>query len=523
MADRDRGRVRRHQPLRAARAARRGSLGVARRGVAPRRRRPISFPPACVVVNAGTAVTIDALDDERRLSRRPDPAGHAPDAAGARREHRGPQGAAGRVPARFPTTPRTRSTSGAIQAICGAIEQMRAADRLRSGAGRAAISPAAPRRKSRRTSTRRSRSWIISCSKACSRSPGSRSAELNSMRHAHARPPAAAREPRALRVHAARRGARRRGGAWPSRCSPTRSSSSRRSRWRRSGPRRSRRSPTSASNGGRFRRRPRAGARGPRAARARQAPDAAADRDEQRVLGLSAAGRESRGSRAARRRSRRRRASATCRSSTPARSAIAVSLGAFRDRGRRARRGSRKSSRRASTNAKVGPRQQVVAQTMLVVRDPQAPVVAKAARSRAARIRAATRRSATAKRRDDRPRDPPPHLRDAARRRTSSSRARCSSNTRSGSRSICASRASTASSRRCRAPTRRRSGACCWRARRARRSAASRCARSQRREGVLPRDVAELDARRAASAKSSGSTCSRRIAAAAGAAGSPRR
>ena len=74
----------------------------------------------------------------------------------------------------------------------------------------------------------------------------------------------------------------------------------------------------------------------------------------------------SRRGRAARRRRAGRRASATCPSSTAAPQRYAVSLGAFRDRGRARTRGSRRSARRASANARSGPRQQVIVQTMLV-------------------------------------------------------------------------------------------------------------------------------------------------------------
>jgi type III pantothenate kinase len=83
------------------------------------------FPPACVVVNAGTAVTIDVLDGEGIFrgglilpGLRPMPRSLA--------EHVGPQVVpAGRVP---PVSGQHRGRDlhrRAVQAVCGAIEQMR--------------------------------------------------------------------------------------------------------------------------------------------------------------------------------------------------------------------------------------------------------------------------------------------------------------------------------------------------------------------------------------------------------------
>ena len=124
MAHRDRVRVRRHQPLCAAGAARRGSLGVARRGMASLDRdRTVSA--GVRRRQCGHRGDDRRARRERRLPRRIDPARDATHAAGACREHGGPQGADRRIPGDFRTTPRTRIYSGSIQAICGAIEQMR--------------------------------------------------------------------------------------------------------------------------------------------------------------------------------------------------------------------------------------------------------------------------------------------------------------------------------------------------------------------------------------------------------------
>ena len=128
------------------------------------------FPPACVVVNAGTAVTDRRARQRRRLPRRTDPARDAAHAAGARREHGGPPGSARGIP-RFPGQHRRRDLFGRR---AGGLRGDRADAPARSTRIRrtcAATSPAAPPRSSGRTSTRRWKSWIISCSKACSRFP----------------------------------------------------------------------------------------------------------------------------------------------------------------------------------------------------------------------------------------------------------------------------------------------------------------------------------------------------------------
>ena len=82
------------------------------------------FPPACVVVNAGTAVTIDALDEEGvfrgglilpgmrlMLQTLAENTAALKSAPGEFRE--------------FPDNTADALTSGAMQAICGAVEQMR--------------------------------------------------------------------------------------------------------------------------------------------------------------------------------------------------------------------------------------------------------------------------------------------------------------------------------------------------------------------------------------------------------------
>ena len=82
------------------------------------------FPPACVVVNAGTAVTIDALDDEGvfrgglilpgmrlMLQALAENTAALKSAPGEFRE--------------FPDNTADALHSGAMQAICGAVEQMR--------------------------------------------------------------------------------------------------------------------------------------------------------------------------------------------------------------------------------------------------------------------------------------------------------------------------------------------------------------------------------------------------------------
>ena len=84
------------------------------------------FPSPCVAVNAGTVVTVDALDADGRVPRRPHPAGSAPHAAGDRRAHgRAPDPA--RALPRLPDDHADALASGVVQAVCGAIEQMRVA------------------------------------------------------------------------------------------------------------------------------------------------------------------------------------------------------------------------------------------------------------------------------------------------------------------------------------------------------------------------------------------------------------
>ncbi len=84
-----------------------------------------SEPQPVVVVNAGTAVTIDTLDARGRLPRRHDPAEHAPDDAGAGRQHRGAQGRARPRSPTIPTNTADAIYTGALYAVCGAIELAR--------------------------------------------------------------------------------------------------------------------------------------------------------------------------------------------------------------------------------------------------------------------------------------------------------------------------------------------------------------------------------------------------------------
>ena len=131
------------------------------------------FPPACVVVNAGTAVTVDALDADGvfrgglilpglRLMLR------------ALAENTAALKVAPGEMRPFPDNTADALYSGAMQR---GVRRDRADAPARRSASRrrcAAISRAARRPRSRRTSTRRSRSWIIWCWKACSRWPGAR-------------------------------------------------------------------------------------------------------------------------------------------------------------------------------------------------------------------------------------------------------------------------------------------------------------------------------------------------------------
>ena len=105
------------------------------------------FPPACIVVNAGTAVTIDALDSDGvfrgglilpgialMLQALAENTSGLRVATGAFRE--------------FPDNTADAIFSGAIQAVCGAIEQMRRLVDMQCRRTSAAIWPAAPHPKS---------------------------------------------------------------------------------------------------------------------------------------------------------------------------------------------------------------------------------------------------------------------------------------------------------------------------------------------------------------------------------------
>ena len=124
------------------------------------------MPRACIVVNAGTAVTIDALDGDGVFR-----GGLILPGIDLMLRALADNTAALRTPpgafANYPTTTADALFSGAVQAACGAIEQMR---RWLRGHGPevTCYSPAAAHPTSRRISPRRSRSSIISCSKACS-------------------------------------------------------------------------------------------------------------------------------------------------------------------------------------------------------------------------------------------------------------------------------------------------------------------------------------------------------------------
>ncbi len=105
------------------------------------------FPPACVVVNAGTAVTIDALDANGVFHGGLILPGMRLMLEALAEKTAGPQDRAGRPSSRFRTTPRTPSTpersrrSAARSSSCvGASSPIRRKS--------AAISLAAPRRKS---------------------------------------------------------------------------------------------------------------------------------------------------------------------------------------------------------------------------------------------------------------------------------------------------------------------------------------------------------------------------------------
>lgn len=95
--------------------------------IAARRRAVASelFPPPCVVVNAGTAVTVDALDADGVFQ-----GGLILPGVSLMLRGLGDNTSALRVPPgkfrEFPTNTPDAVYSGAIQAVCGAIEQMRA-------------------------------------------------------------------------------------------------------------------------------------------------------------------------------------------------------------------------------------------------------------------------------------------------------------------------------------------------------------------------------------------------------------
>ena len=171
MADRIRCRLRRHQPLRAAGAARRRPLGVAGGRMAALDGTDL-FPPRVRRRQRGYGGDHRCARRGGRIPRRIDPSR----ACGSccrrwprtRRASRSPPGEF----RAFPDNTADAIYSGAVQAICGAIEQMRRADRHQSGDRSAATWPAARPRKSDCISARRSRSSTISCSKACSRWPG---------------------------------------------------------------------------------------------------------------------------------------------------------------------------------------------------------------------------------------------------------------------------------------------------------------------------------------------------------------
>ena len=124
VADGDRRGGRRHQPVRASRATRPRSLGVARRGAPPRSTRRA---PAVAVRGRerGHGGHRRRARRRRRVPRRADPARALADAARPRRQHVGAQGRARRVQA-FPTNTPDALYSGAVQAVCGAIELVRA-------------------------------------------------------------------------------------------------------------------------------------------------------------------------------------------------------------------------------------------------------------------------------------------------------------------------------------------------------------------------------------------------------------
>ncbi len=105
-------------------AARRRPLGVAGRPHGAGRTRTDLFPPACVVVNAGTAVTIDALDADGVFR-----GGLILPGIRLMLQALAENTAGLKVPPgefrEFPDNTADAIYSGAVQAVCGAIELMR--------------------------------------------------------------------------------------------------------------------------------------------------------------------------------------------------------------------------------------------------------------------------------------------------------------------------------------------------------------------------------------------------------------
>ena len=175
------------------------------------------------------------------------------------------------------------------------------------------------------------------------------------------------------------------------------------------------------------------------------------------------------------RRSCARRRSTTCPSSTPAAGSSSCRSACSAPKPRPTR-GSRRSRMRGVAATRVEPRQQTVAQTMLVVRDPPQPAVVRMKELQPQYPGSDLRVGARARRRDPRRARAPTRSRP---------RARCSRNTRHGSTSISASRISPASSRDCPATTRRRAAACCSQHSATTLPVASRCGRSQRNADAI--------------------------------------
>ena len=215
---------RRRQPLRQARAARRRPLGGAGGGAAAPARREELFPPPVVVVNAGTAVTIDALDSDGVFRGGVILPGLRLMLQALAENTSALKHAAGHATRTFPPTP-DALYSGAMQAICGAIERDARAHRREDVAVQVLRSPAAPRTRSRRTLPARSRSWIIWCLKACWRWP--RTADSGATRRPSMRTLVVLLLLANLTLFGFTRGSTARAAAkprgWSSRCSRTRS------------------------------------------------------------------------------------------------------------------------------------------------------------------------------------------------------------------------------------------------------------------------------------------------------------